>query len=1128
MSGLTSEATEALRAFFPGDSELARRMRQLDWTATDLGPPETWRENRRTAVSLCLTSRIPIVLYFGPAFTVLYNDPYISFLGPTKHPRFLGSPGAVCWREIWPTIGPMLQSVYDTGKATWSEDVLMFFARNLPLEEVYVRFTFGPLLAPDGRTVEGIFCPCTETTEQVVGARRLDTLRRLGARAPEARTVDAACKEMVAVFGENPRDIPFAGLYLLDGDHAVLSASAGLPAGHPLPESIGAHRSGGVIADALVRVLANHRREEVRDLERLPVQLPGGPWPEPATTAVALPIPGAAHDTIAGVLVIGVSSRRVLDPSYLTFFDLVAGQIGTALADATAYEAERKRAEALAELDRAKTAFFSNVSHEFRTPLTLMLGPLEDALRANGALAGESLDVTYRNALRLLRLVNALLDFSRIEAGRLQARFEPVDLARLTTDLVGVFRAAFERAGLRLNVTCPVLPEPVYVDREMWEKIVFNLLSNALKFTFEGGVDVDLRSDGNRAVLTVRDSGTGIAADQLPRVFERFHRIEGAQARTHEGSGIGLALIRELTRLHGGETAVDSTVGQGTTFTVSLPFGASHLPADKIGIRSSRSDTAALAASFVDDAWLWIPEAGDERATNPARTDGTRRESILVADDNADMRQYLVRLLSERWDVDAVGDGMAALEAARARRPALIVTDVMMPRLDGFGLIRELRADPDMRSIPVIMLSARAGEEARVGGIEAGANDYLVKPFSARELIARVTTRLDLQRVAAEASAANRAKDEFLAMLGHELRNPLSPITTSLQLMRLRGFESKEQALIERQIAHLTRLVDDLLDVSRVTRGKIELRKQPVEIADVVLRALEMASPLLEQQRHDIDIRVPRSGLVIDADIDRISQVISNLLTNAAKYSDGGSRIEIRGERHDSVVRVTVKDDGIGLAPDMVDRIFDVFVQQPQALDRARGGLGLGLTIVRSLVELHGGKVRVQSDGVGKGSAFIVELPASSASVDRGLRTPAPAASTASRKATGGDGHRILVVDDNHDAADSLAEALEELGYAVKVAHDGPAALTAAKSFRPHIALVDIGLPVMDGYELARRLKQTSDELKDLRLVAVTGYGLEADRRRSEEAGFARHLVKPVDLNVLHEVVTELQQAIDG
>jgi signal transduction histidine kinase len=397
-----------------------------------------------------------VVMYWGPNFTVLYNDPYISFLGETKHPRYLGQPGQDCWSEIWDTIGPMLKGVYATGKATWSEDVLMFFARRLPREEVYVRFTFGPLLAADGRTVDGVFCPCTETTEQVVGARRLETLRRLGAKPTEARSVEAACRQAADVLASNPYDIPVAAIYLTDetGDRARLCETSGLRGGeHLLPLDVSS-ADGDPSPWPFAAVLRTHRAEEISDLGALSGQLRGGPWDEPTRKAVVLPIPAAAHGTLAGLLVVGVSARRVLDDAYRRFFDLVVGHLGTAIADAKAYEDERKRAEALAELDRAKTAFFSNVSHEVRTPLTLMLGPLEDMLAKPAEdvdpADSELLAVVHRNALRLLKLVNTLLDFSRLEAGRVQAVYEPTDLANATTDLASAFRSAVERTSSRM------------------------------------------------------------------------------------------------------------------------------------------------------------------------------------------------------------------------------------------------------------------------------------------------------------------------------------------------------------------------------------------------------------------------------------------------------------------------------------------------------------------------------------------------------------------------------------------------------------------------------------------------------------------------------------------------------
>ena len=435
-------------------------------------------------------------------------------------------------------------------------------------------------------------------------------------------------------------------------------------------------------------------------------------------------------------------------------------------AQARAYEVERKRAEALAELDHAKTAFFSNVSHEFRTPLTLALGPLETLLETEqGGLpegAREQLTVAHRNCMRLLRLVNTLLDFSRMEAGRVQARYQATDLARFTADLASSFRSVCEHGGLRLLVDCPPLSAPVYVDPDMWEQLVLNLVSNAFKFTLGGEIEVKLRAAGDRCELSVRDTGVGIPEAELPRMFERFHRIEQSRGRTLEGTGIGLALVQELARLHGGSVRVESTLGRGSTFTVAVPFGTAHLPAGRIGAARELPprelpSTGLGARPYVEEALRWVPDGevptagGTEDAVRREGRPGEPRPRVLVADDNADMREYVRRLLAQRYEVEVVSDGQAALEAARRRRPALVLSDVMMPRLDGFALLRELRTDPGLRTVPVVLLSARAGEESRVGGLEAGADDYLVKPFSARELLARVSANLELVRVREEA-----------------------------------------------------------------------------------------------------------------------------------------------------------------------------------------------------------------------------------------------------------------------------------------------------------------------------------------------------------------------------------------
>ncbi|HEX2660820.1 MAG TPA: ATP-binding protein, partial [Polyangia bacterium] len=737
------------RDVFSGSSEMARRMREFDWSTTPLGAVASWPQSLRSAVSICIGSRFPIAIYWGPSLTLLYNDAWSPILG-MKHPWALGQGAREVWPEIWTDIGPLFEQVMSTGESTYSEDALLPMYRHGYTEECYFNFTFTPVHGEGGR-IEGVFNAVIETTFRVVSERRTRLLTRLGHRIAETRSAQAACVLAAEALVSATEDVPFCALYLVepDGRSAKLAGQAGLPADRGLTENVrlGEDRQ----TWPLDRVQAGGGVLLVDDLERrLGFSAPGGKWPEPANAALIAPL--VTGGQTAGFLILGVNPRRAVDEEYRQFAQQAALSIAAVVGNAIAFDAQRRRVEALAEIDRVKTAFFSNVSHEFRTPLTLMLGPQEDALASpGGTLSGEALRAVHRNTLRLLKLVNTLLDFSRIEAGRAQVSFQPTDLAGLTKDLASSFRSAVDRGGLTYQVDCPPLPEPVYVDRDMWEKIVLNLLSNAFKFTLEGEIRVSLRAEGDAVALRVADTGVGIPSDEVARVFERFHRIEGTRARTHEGSGIGLALVHDLVKLHGGRIEVASQEGKGTTFTVVLPRGRAHLPADRITPPATQPAPPGLGAeAFVQEALRW-ETAPSTPSLAPVPSPG--HERILIADDNADMREYLVRLLRERWLVDEVSDGAQALEQVRRNPPDLILTDIMMPNLGGFGLLRELRADPLIASIPVIMLSARAGEEARVEGLQAGADDYLPKPFSARELIARVATHLQLARMRKVAEA---------------------------------------------------------------------------------------------------------------------------------------------------------------------------------------------------------------------------------------------------------------------------------------------------------------------------------------------------------------------------------------
>ncbi|HST75916.1 MAG TPA: ATP-binding protein, partial [Acetobacteraceae bacterium] len=577
--------------------------------------------------------------------------------------------------------------------------------------------------------------------------------------------------------GVDRADLPFTLIYLFDADadRARLVSATGITVGHPAAPLVIEAAAANPPWPA-GEVLARRTPVIVDQLAtRWDEPLPTGIWNKPPTDAVVLPIASQGQERPAGFLVAPINPYRPYDAEYAGFLDLLTGQIASGLANARAYQAERRRAEALAEIDRAKTAFFSNVSHEFRTPLTLMLGPLEESLADADRLRPderERVRVVHRNGLRLLKLVNSLLDFSRIEAARAEASFEPTDLSVLTADLASNFRSACDKAGVALVVECEPLPEPVYVDRDMWEKVALNLLSNAFKFTLAGAIHVSLRPGEGGAEFTVRDTGEGIPEHELPRLFERFHRVPGARGRSFEGSGIGLALVQELVKLHGGAIRVESEVGRGSAFTVLVPFGTAHLPPDRIGDEQAMTPSAAHAHVYVEETLRWLPEAGPaEEIIEPGSADfvmappvggGAERARLLLADDNADMRQYVSRLLGRLHEVEAVSDGQAALEAIRARRPDLVLADVMMPRLDGFGLLRAIRGDPELSDLPVVMLSARAGEEASIEGRSAGADDYLVKPFSARELIARINTALTMARLRREHTESLRRLNEML------------------------------------------------------------------------------------------------------------------------------------------------------------------------------------------------------------------------------------------------------------------------------------------------------------------------------------------------------------------------------
>ena len=1223
--------------FLKGAGEMGARMRALDWSATPLGDPASWPQSLRTSVSTCLNSRFPILVWWGRELVMLYNNAYSSITG-AKHPQCLGQPGQDVWPEIWDIIGPMLASVLEHGEATWSEKQMLPLVRRGFIEECYFTFSYSPIADETGG-VGGVFTAVTEVTGQVLNERRLQLLHELSRSTAAAESVHEACTRAVRSLSADLADVPFSVIYRLTPQGTLaLSGSHGVAAGGGLASAECTRQDSVWPIDDL---LSAPNASLVVDVSQHHVI--GEQWPDVVTHAViqALTIGG----TVFGVLITGASPRLAMDDYYRTFHETIAASLTASISTARSHEEERARLAALAEFDRAKTTFFSNISHEFRTPLSLILTPLEEAASApSAALAGPDLFAALRNAQRLKRLVNQLLEFARVEAKRVEVRYQPTDVAALTVDLASAFRSAIERSAVRLHVDCPPLAGPFLLDPEMWETIVLNLVSNAFKFTFEGEIGISLREARDHVELRVRDTGIGIAEQHLSKIFDRFHRIEGAKSRSHEGSGIGLALVADLVELHGGKITVRSSAGQGTEFVLTIPRAAGD------ALNTLVTSSGGQKQIFVDEASRWSP-ADVGAPTAVQETPPLSKVRILLADDNADMRAYIGRLLGRHWTVIQVSNGAEALASARADPPDLVLADVMMPELDGFGLVRELRADRRLAGIPIILLSARAGQESVAEGLRSGADDYIVKPFAASQLLVRVETQLATTRMRTaayderhrlytalmnapaavclltgedcvielvnqacltvwgrdetiigkplvqalpelvdqpffgllqhvrrtgdayreksmlckldvnhngtledvyfdfvyepvrdaagtvgsilvfavdithqvrsqravevaldEARHANLAKDEFLAMLGHELRNPMAPILTAVELMKIKNDRDvgRERAIIERQSRQLMRLLDDLLDVSRISRGTVDLKRTRISVAELVTKSIETSAPLFETKRHRLDVDVS-PDLQLDADLERMAQVVSNLLTNAAKYTPPGGHIVVRAVRERDDVVLTVRDNGIGIAPEILPLVFEMFVQARQGADRGQGGLGLGLSIVRAIVRRHGGDASARSAGKGEGSEFEVRLPVAS---EVGAILAAPSGNPGIPRTA--LARRVLIVDDNVDAASLLAEAVTAMGHETCVVYDAVNALKTAETFRPNIALLDIGLPVMDGYELAMHLRAKSDPA---RLIAVSGYGQPGDREQSRRAGFEAHMVKPVDLGDLASAI---------
>ena len=703
----------------PGDSSpTAHSMRlvyeRLDWSATPLGPRDSWPALLRLVVDLCLDSEFPVQISWGPDLLVLYNDAYIPLLGAEKHPWALGRPASEVGWHLWPANEQQLREVMETGRPYHSGDQRLIINRHGYPEEAFFTFSLSAIRDTDG-TIVGLFNAITETTQHLLYERRLQVLRRLGAVSITADdSLASTCRAAVEVIGKTRESVPFLAVFLQD--HPAQGPKR--IAGYGFDEAAAA--SCELVATAptngpVIEVIEQGGTALVSGLrERYPgVFAPGPLGPLAPDQAFVLPVVLLGTRKPMGVLVIGVNPYWRPDEAYTAFTAMAARQLGVMITDAVSYQNERKRQQALAELDRARTEFFENISHELRAPLTMLLTPLQDILDEPGvvlpAAARDTVETSIRAADRLQRVFDALLDTSRAESGALMADREDIDLTSVTAELVENYRPATE-GRLNLRVDMPTEPLRAYVDRTMWTTIVNNLVNNALKFTPNGEVAVSLSGDDSQVVLTVTDTGVGIAREEQAQIFQRFHRASNGDQ--HPGSGIGLSLVAEMTAAHGGSVEVDSEPGAGSQFVVRLP----------------RYDGSPEAAELIEGT---EPQPEAEPAAD--------RPRLLIIEDEPDLRGYLSKLFTkDGYAVDAAADAATALSLLESNPPDLVITDVMLPGQSGLDLLVELRQDERLARLPVVVLTARADAETAIGAFAAGADDFVVKPFNSAELLARI------------------------------------------------------------------------------------------------------------------------------------------------------------------------------------------------------------------------------------------------------------------------------------------------------------------------------------------------------------------------------------------------------
>ena len=1164
---------------------MAGLIREHDWSQTPLGPMEQWPQSLRTALNLVLHAEQPTYLAWGPNYQFFYNDAYRPILGLLKHPAVGCTVGEI-FPEVWEQIGGCLDAVRTQGAVVTRRDRLLALQRYDYVEECYFNSTYSPVWDEHGQ-VGGVVVAVQEVTLRVVGERRRRTLNELAARAAEPGSVEEACARLLAAMDHNHHDLPFALLYLQDaeGEPLRLAGTTGVsPGTAAAPLQLSAQVSEPW---PVAQALRQRSPSIVMDAGDTIGAVEGWPWPEALRSAVVLPVTGLDVDRPVGALVLGVNARRSLDDRYQSFLERVAGHVSTGIATAQATERERQSelsavgADARAEIaiDNLRLRHFAQQELRDRARAERALYASEEryrrlvqALPAAVYTTDERGRINFYNeaAVKLWGRAPVLGQEMWCGAWRIYTQdgqilqLDNCPMAIALREDRAILRAEIEIErpdGTRRQVLAH--PQPMHNMQ--------GVLTGAINIL----VDItDLKAVQHELAATKDDLSRHV--DALASLHDLAMRLAG----TRESAPALQAVLAALLRIHEadfGLVALYNAASGQLEPAASIGFDDDSLQA--LGSVRPGPESGASGVAFFSGERVVIEDvhtgtrldAYREAAARlgfrsvhatPIRTRSGEVLGVLTMKfrqvRRPTFREIQVADMCARHAaeiVEGVHTQLALLESEERFRHMADHAPVMiwLAEVDGscsylskswyeftgqkplealdWGWLSAVHPDDRMRVDTASRHLDKLRQPYRLeyrlrrrDGEYRWVNDHVTPRFAADDrFVGFVGCVMDVtedKRKEEALRSADQRKDEFLATLAHELRNPLAPISNGLQVLKWSLDPTqiaRTREVMERQLAHMTRLIDDLLDVSRISLGKIELKSGRLDLAAVLQSAVDACRPLIDEFGHALVMELPREPLPVHGDMTRLVQVFANLLNNAARYTPRGGRIEVRAVREGEQVSVTVSDNGIGIPADKLDCVFDMFVQMDRSLERRYGGLGIGLTLVKRLVELHGGSVSACSE-VEQGSEFSVRLPL--LEVPEATVEPAPR-----QQARTGARRRVLVVDDNLDSAETMSILLDLMGHDTRLAHDGLEALDVARSFRPDVVLLDIGLPKLNGYEVCKRLREQLLDGQDVVVVALTGWGQAEDQRRSKEAGFDGHLVKPVEPAKLEELIAGLSVA---